>query len=372
MLTDLTQEQLALQRTVRAFAANEVAPRARELDREQRFPRESWDTAATMGLLGMCAPPEYGGAGLGLVDMCVVAEELSKVCMSTAATLLHQADLVIGRFVRHGTDEQKARFLPRLCNGSLIGCLAITEPEAGSDAMSMTTRAEKIDGGWKLSGRKTFITSAPVADIALVYARTGDRASKNIALFIVDASTPGYSRGKTFEKMGWRASPTGELAFDECVLGDESLLGTASGGRAILMAGLDSERIVMAAESVGLAQGALDVALEYSQQRRQFGQSISDFQLIREKLANMYTEIEAGRALTYRAARIADSGDTAGLTALASASKLFTSEVAMRATTHAVQVLGGYGYMADFPVERFMRDAKLMEIGEERQRSSAT
>jgi isovaleryl-CoA dehydrogenase len=363
MLVELTDDQLALQETVRKFAQRELAPLARELDRKPQFPTQGWRKAAEMGILGTCAPVEYGGAGLGLVELCIVGEEIAAVCMSTAATLLHQADLVIGRFVKHGNEAQKQAYLPDLCSGAKIGCLAITEQEAGSDAMAMRTRAEKTDSGWMITGSKTFITSAPVADFALVYARTGPTDSRNLGLFIVEASTPGYARGREFEKMGWHGSPTGELFFDHCKVPDSALVGSSSTGAAILMIGLNSERIVMAAESLGLAQGALDVALAYAKQRTQFGQPIAHFQMIQQKLADMYVEIVACRALIYRVALLADRTGSTKLTALASAAKLMSSEVAMRASSEAVQILGGYGYTNDFPVERFMRDAKLMQIG---------
>jgi isovaleryl-CoA dehydrogenase len=362
-LVPLTDDQLALREMVRTFAVRDVAPLARDIDRAERFPTESWDRGAELGLLGICCPEDYGGTGLGLTEMAIVGEELAAVCVSTAATLLHQADLVIGRFVRAGDEAQKRRYLPSLCDGTSIGCLAITEPEAGSDAMAMKTRAEKVADGWVLTGQKTFITTAPVADFALVYARTGPAGSRDLGLFVVDVNTPGFSKGKKFEKMGWRGSPTGEIAMDGCLVGDDALLGAPDQGRQILMAGLDSERIVMASEAVGIAQGALRASLEYAQQRHQFGRPISDFQLIQQKLADMFVEVQAVRTLTYRAAALADEGERAGLTALASACKLMSSEVAMRATTQAVQILGGYGYINEFPVERYMRDAKLMEIG---------
>ena len=364
MIIEFTPEQVALRETVREFAQERVAPRARQLDHDEAFPRASWEDAARLGILGMCAPEEFGGSGLGVTDMCIVGEEISAVCLSTAATVLHQADLVIARFVRHGTEEQKKQYLPGLCDGTLIGCLAITEPEAGSDAMSMRTRAERTDDGWTITGAKTFITSAPVADFALVYARTGTPGSRELGLFIVDMTAPGVSRGKSFHKMGWRGSPTGEFAMDHVKLPMDALVGTGVDGQHILMAGLNSERIVMASESVGIARGAMDVALAYSQQRVQFGKPISSFQMIQAKLADMYTGIVAGRTLTYAAARALDDGcDEAGMTALSSACKVFTAEVAARTTTEAVQILGGNGYTDEYPVERYMRDAKLMEIG---------
>jgi isovaleryl-CoA dehydrogenase len=358
----LSPEQELLRATVREFARRDVAPRAKAIDAAQSFPAESWGQAAELGLLGATAPAEYGGAGLGLAELCIVGEELAAACLSTAATVLHQADMVVGRIARHGSAEQKERWLPGLIDGSVIGCLAMTEPEAGSDVMSMRTRAERIDGGWRLDGTKTFITNGPVADLALVYARTGGPEERRLGLFAIPTAAPGFSRGRKFSKMGWRGSPTGELILDGCEVGDEALVGGPDEGRAILLAGLDSERVLMAAESVGVAQGALEVALGYARERRQFGRPIGEFQLIGGKLADMYTETEAARALTWTAlARV--EAEAAGSRELASAAKLMGGDVAMRVTTEAVQVLGGYGYIDEFPVERYMRDAKLMQIG---------
>ena len=358
----LSPEQLLLRQTVREFARRDVAPRAKELDASQTFPRESWDQAAELGLLGATAPSEYGGAGLGLAELCIVGEELAAACLSTAATVLHQADMVVGRIARHGSAEQKARWLPGLIDGSAIGCLAMTEPEAGSDVMSMRTRAVRTEGGWRLNGTKTFITNGPVADLALVYALTGEPGSRQLGFFAIPTDAPGFARGRKFSKMGWRGSPTGELILDDCEVGEDALIGGPEDGRAILLAGLDSERVLMAAESVGVAQGALEVALSYARERRQFGRPIGEFQLIGGKLADMYTETEAARALAWTALARVEAED-AGARELASAAKLMGGDVAMRVTTEAVQVLGGYGYIDEFPVERFMRDAKLMQIG---------
>ena len=358
----LTDEQRLLRHTVREFAQAKVAPRAHGIDASQSFPAESWAEAAELGLLGATVPSELGGAGLGLTELCLVGEELAAVCVSTAATVLHQADMVVGRIARHGDAGQKQRWLPGLIDGSLIGCLGMTEAEAGSDVMSMRTRAERIDGGWRLTGAKTFITNGPVADLALVYARTPETGERSLALFAVPTDTIGFSRGKKFSKMGWRGSPTGELLLDGCELGSDALLGAADGGRAILLDGLDSERVLMAAESVGLAQGALEAALSYAGERQQFGRPIGEFQLIGGKLADMFAETEACRALTRQVAARIDAGEE-GLRSLASACKLLGGDVAMRVTTEAVQVLGGYGYIDEFPVERYMRDAKLMQIG---------
>jgi isovaleryl-CoA dehydrogenase len=358
----LSPEQRLLRSTVREFARRDVAPRAAGLDAAQSFPTESWRQAADLGLLGASAPAEYGGAGLGLAELCIVGEELAAVCLSTAATVLHQADMVVGRIARHGSAAQKDRWLPGLIDGSLIGCLAMTEPEAGSDVMSMRTRAVRTETGWRLNGTKTFITNGPVADLALVYALTGEPGSRTLGLFAIPTDAPGFARGRKFSKMGWRGSPTGELTLDDCEVGEDALVGGADEGRAILLAGLDSERVLMAAESVGVAQGALEVALDYARERRQFGRPIGEFQLIGGKLADMYTETEAARALAWTALERVEA-DGPGARELASAAKLMGGDVAMRVTTEAVQVLGGYGYIDEFPVERFMRDAKLMQIG---------
>jgi isovaleryl-CoA dehydrogenase len=357
----LSDEQRLLRRTVHEFAQTKVAPRAHDLDASQSFPRESWEEAAALGLLGASAPSELGGAGLGLTELCLIGEELAATCLSTAATVLHQADMVVGRLARHGDDAQKQRWLPGLIDGSLIGCLAMTEPEAGSDVMSMRTRAEKVEGGWRLNGTKTFITNGPVADLALVYART-PASERSLGMFAVPTDSPGFARGRKFSKMGWRGSPTGELLLDDCEVGEEALVGDADGGRAILLEGLDSERVLMAAESVGVAQGALEVALAYAGERRQFGKPIGEFGLIGAKLADMFAETEACRALTRSLAARIDAGE-ADQRALAAAAKLLGGDLAMKVTTEAVQVLGGYGYIDEFPVERYMRDAKLMQIG---------
>jgi len=358
----LGEEQVLLRRTAREFARRDVAPRAAALDAAQSFPAESWRQAAELGFLGAVAPPEYGGAGLGLAELCLIGEELAAACVSTAATVLHQADMVVGRIARHASNEQKRRWLPGLIDGSLIGCLAMTEPEAGSDVMSMRTRAQRTDGGWRLTGTKTFITNGPVADLALVYARTGSREDRQLGLFAIPTDSPGFARGRKFSKMGWRGSPTGELILDDCEVGGDALVGGPGDGRAILLAGLDSERVLLAAESVGIAQGALEVALDYARERRQFGRPIGEFQLIQGKLADMYTETEAARALTWTAAARVEAANL-GARELASAAKLLAGDVAMKVTTEAVQVLGGYGYIDEFPVERYMRDAKLMQIG---------
>jgi isovaleryl-CoA dehydrogenase len=357
-------EQQALVATARRFANEILVPRAYELDRDERFPEEAWERGAELGFLGINAPVEHGGAGLGLVDACLVGEELAAGCVATAVTLFHQANMIVDSIVRNGTEEQRARLLPGLSDGSVIGCLAITEPEAGSDALSLRTRAVPVEGGWRLTGTKMFITNGPVADLALVYAKTGQADSHEMALFIIDTGSEGFARGRKLEKMGWRASPTGELILDEVFVPNENVLGGVGNGLRVLMSGLNSERIIMAALAVGLARASFDAAKQHAAVRRQFGRRIGEFQLVREKLADMYVEIESARALTLKAAAMVDGGRNVGdMRVLASSVKLLTAGVAMRATTQAVQVLGGYGYTKDYPVERYMRDAKLFEIG---------
>jgi isovaleryl-CoA dehydrogenase len=249
-----------------------------------------------------------------------------------------------------------------MCAGTIIGCLAITEPDSGSDALSMKTTAVPVDGGFAISGAKTFITNGPVADVALVYARVSG-SEGGLGLFMVPSESEGFMKGKKFTKMGWRGSPTGELFFQDCFVPTDHVIGSPGQGREILFAGLNSERLVMAAESVGLARGALDASISYAKVRKQFGKTIGEFQMIQEKLADMFAQLQAVSALTYRAAFLVDQGSTDDLTLMASSCKLIAADLAMSATTAAVQVFGGYGYIDEYPVERFMRDAKLMQIG---------
>lgn len=358
-----SDEHRLMREMVRKFAVDDVAPLAARIDREKRFPRESWERAAELGLLGIRAPERLGGSGLGLTETCIAAEELAGVCMATAVTILHQSNLVVDRIVDHGTAEQQARYLPGLCEGSVIGCLAITEPEAGSDAMSMRTRATRAEGGWVLNGTKAFITNGPVADLALVYAKTGPVEGREISLFAVDAGTPGFQRGPKLEKLGWRGSPTGELILTDCFVPDDAVIGAIGQGVQVLRTGLASERVVMGAQGVGLAAGALREAKRYASERRQFGRRIGDFQLIQAKLADMYVGVELGRALVARTAAAIDAGATREATIQAAACKLHGSELAMNAASEALQVFGGYGYTTEFPVERYLRDAKIMQIG---------
>ncbi len=346
---DFTPEQEMLRKMVRDFAQKEVAPLAYEIDRDERFPYESWKRAAELGLLGITAPEKYGGSGLGITEMSIVAEELAAVCVSTCATIIHQACLVIDNFVKNANEQQKEKYLPGLCSGEIIGCLAMTEPGAGSDVISMQLRAEKKGDGYVLNGTKTFITNGPNADLAMVYVKTApELGSKGISVFLVEDGTPGFKKGKKFEKMGWRGSPTGELIFEDCYVPKENLVGIENEGINILMSGLNSERVIMGVQGAGIARGALDACLTYTKERKQFGKPISQFQMIQEKLANMYVEIEASQLLAYKGATLCDQGRAREINKLAAAAKLYGSEVAMKSTTEAVQIFGGYGYIKEF------------------------
>ena len=364
MLPEFTDEQKMLSEMMTSFAKNEVAPLAYEIDRDERFPEEAFRRMAELQVLGITAPAEHGGAGAGYTEMCIVTEELAVQCGSTAATYADHADLCIDNIRRNGRPNQLAKYLPPLCGGKLIGGLAMTEPSAGSDVMSMRLRAEEKAGEYVLNGTKTFITNGPVGDVFIVYAKTApEKKAHGVTAFIIEKDFPGFERGKKFEKMGWRGSPTGELVFQDCRVPAGNVLGELNGGAHVLMSGLNTERIVLGAMSLGLSRGAYECALRYAKERVQFGKPIAAFQLIQAKLADMAMEIELSRLITYEGAYMADRGAHRDLNLLAAYAKLHTSEVAMRVTTEAVQILGGYGYMKEFPVERMMRDAKLQTIG---------
>lgn len=350
---------------VHRLAEREVAGRAAEVDRSGQFPAASWNHLAELGMLGVAAPEAYGGAGRGVVETCLIVEMLSAVCVSTAVAFTHQANLVIHNLVRNASESLKRRYVPSLCAGTMVGCLAITEPEAGSDALSMRTTATKVDGGYLVNGTKTFITNAPVADLAMVYVRhTDTEASRpRLSLLAIPMDSAGVTCTEKLEKMGWCGSPTGGLAFDDCFAPDDAVIGQPGEGVRVLMSGLNSERLAMAAMGVGLTQGALDAMTSYATTRKQFGRHIGSFQMVQQKVADLHAQNEACRALTYNAAQLADDGAGTELNVPASSAKLLASEVAVQAALDAVQVYGGYGYMKEFPVERFLRDAKMLTIG---------
>ncbi|MFQ5649893.1 MAG: acyl-CoA dehydrogenase family protein [bacterium] len=358
----LTKEQDMLKSMVREFAQKEVAPLAAELDRQERFPAETFRKMAELGLLGVAIPEEYGGSRVDWISCVLVVEELGRVCASTALSYGAHTFLCAHNLFEHGNEEQRKEYLPSLVKGEKIGAMALTEPEAGSDATSLKTRARKVGDEYVLTGTKTFITNAPVADIVLVFARSAEQEGKqSLSTFIVEKDFPGFSVGKPMEKLGMRGSPTSEIYLEECRVPAKNLLGREGHGMAQMMNGLDMERVVFSGLPLGIAEGASEAAVKYAKERHQFGQPIASFQMVQEMLVDMAKGIEALRLLAYRAAALLEEGKR--VTKEASIAKLLGAEVAMKTTLDAVQIFGGYGYTRDYPVERFLRDAKLVEIG---------
>ncbi len=359
---ELTSEQVMLKETVSKFVDRQVIPKAPEVDQDGTFPKDNFAAMAELGLFGISIPPEYGGIGADLMSSVLVMEQLSRGCASTANTYGSHAILCTENIFRNGNEAQKKKYLPDLIAGKKIGFIAITEPEAGSDAISMRTRAVKKGDKYVLNGTKMFITNGPVADVGVVYAKTNpDAGPKGISAFIVEKDFPGFSRGKSLKKMGVRGSPTGELIFEDMEVPAENLLGDENNGIRVLMNGLDRERIVYSICPVGVAQGAFDVAFKYASDRVQFGTAIINFQMIQEMIAEMATDLNAGRIVSYWAATLADQGKRVRLEA--SYAKLLGSQVGMRVVDKAVQILGGYGFISEFPVERMYRDMKGIEFG---------
>jgi short-chain 2-methylacyl-CoA dehydrogenase len=358
---DLTSEQRLLRDTVREFARQEIAPVAEDLDREKRFPYEIVEKLGKLGLMGIPFPAEYGGGGADTLAYALAIEELARVDSSVCITVAAHTSLGTMPIHLWGTDEQKSEWLPELCSGRKLAAFGLTEPEAGSDAGATRTRAELTDGDWVIDGAKQFITNAgtEISGCVTITARTGDGEISNL---IVPNGTPGYTRGEPYRKMGWNASDTRPLSFDDCRVPESSLLGRRGEGFKQFLHILDGGRIGVAAMGVGLAQGALDEAIAYAKGRRAFGQPISKFQAIQMKIADLSAEIEAARLLTYKAALQKDGGESFTLTA--AQAKLKTGRLAVRATEEAVQIHGGYGYIEEYPVCRFYRDAKILTIGE--------
>jgi alkylation response protein AidB-like acyl-CoA dehydrogenase len=354
-------ETALLQRTVRDFAAGEVAPVAGELDRTKAFPYEIVGQMAELGWLGIPFPEEVGGGGGTSLQYAIAVEELTRVDSSVAITMCAHTSLGTQPIYLFGTDEQKEHWLPQLCSGQILGAFGLTEPEAGSDAGNTQTRAQRDNGEWVINGAKQFITNAgtDLSGVVCITARTGPEEISNL---IVPHGTPGYEQGEPYRKMGWNASDTRPLTFTDCRVPAENLLGRQGDGFRQFLRVLDIGRIGVAAMGVGLAQGALDEALAYAQERRAFGRPIAKFQTIQAKLADLATEIEAARLLTYKAAWLKDQGRDFSLTA--AQAKLKTGRLAVRATEEAVQIHGGYGYIEEYPVCRFYRDAKILTIGE--------
>jgi short-chain 2-methylacyl-CoA dehydrogenase len=361
MQFDLTEEQQQIRRLVRDFADGEVRPVAEELDREKRFPYEIVAKLGELGLMGIPYPEEYGGGGADTLSYALAIEELARVDSSVAITVAAHTSLGTWPLYAFGSDEQRADWMPRLCTGERLGAFGLTEPEAGSDAGNTRTRAELDGDEWVINGAKQFITNSgtDISGFVTITARTGDDEVSNI---LVPNGTPGYEVGEPYRKMGWNASDTRPLGFEDCRVPEDNLVGPRGHGFKQFLQTLDGGRIGVSAMGVGLAQGALDEALAYAKERVAFGKPISKYQAIQAKLADMSTEIEAARLLTYKAALEKDDGRNFSLTA--AQAKLKTGRLAVRATEEAVQIHGGYGYIEEYPVCRFYRDAKILTIGE--------
>jgi len=359
----LSEEHEMIRKMVRDFAKNEVAPTAGERDEEERFDREIFDKMAELGLTGIPWPEEYGGIGSDYLAYCITVEELSRVCASTGVTLSAHTSLAGWPIYKFGSEEQKQKFLRPMALGEKIGAYGLTEPGSGSDAGGMKTTARRDGDSYILNGSKIFITNGGIADIYVVFAVTDTTQKHNgTSAFIVEANTPGFSVGKKEKKLGIRSSPTTEIIFEDCRVPAENMLGQEGEGFKIAMMTLDGGRNGIAAQAVGIAQGALDAATDYAKERVQFGKPIALQQGIGFKLADMATSIEAARLLTYQAAWLESEGLPYGKES--AMSKLFAGDTAMKVTTEAVQVFGGYGYTKDYPVERYMRDAKITQIYE--------
>jgi hypothetical protein len=359
----LTEEQEQLRREIREFAAREITPNVARWDEASEFPADAIRKLGEMGLLGVIFPPEYGGAGLGYVDYVLAIEELSAADGSLGITMAAHNSLGTNHIFLAGNERQKKMYVPRLAGGEWLAAWAITEPGSGSDASNARTTAVKRGDRYILNGNKTFITNGSHADVAVVIAVTDKtKGTHGLSAFVVEKGTPGFRPGKKENKLGLRASDTSELIFVDCEIPEENLLGTEGEGFIDAMRVLDGGRISIAALALGIARGALDAAVKYVKQRRQFGKAIAEFQGIQWKLADMATELDAARLLTLRAAVLKDSGRK--VTRESSMAKLFASEVAVRICDEAVQLFGGYGFIKDYPVEKFYRDVKLCTIGE--------
>jgi alkylation response protein AidB-like acyl-CoA dehydrogenase len=359
-----TDEQNQLRRSIREFAEGEIAPHVMEWDEASKFPIEIMPKLAEMGLLGVIFPEQYGGAGLGYVEYVIAIEELSRIDGSVGIIVAAHNSLCSNHIFKFGTEEQKKKYLTPLAQGKKIGAWSLTEPEAGSDAGGTRTTAKRDANSWVINGSKTFCTNGHYADYAVVMALTDkSKNSHGISAFIVEKGTPGFKPGKKENKLGLRASDTSELIFADCKVPAENMLGAEGEGFIGSLKILDGGRISIAALGLGMAQGALDAAIKYSKQRKQFGQAISEFQAIQFKLADMATQVEAARLLVYQAAWLADRKDVR-FTRESSMAKLFSSEVAVRVANECVQIHGGYGFIKDYPAEKFYRDVKLCTIGE--------
>jgi alkylation response protein AidB-like acyl-CoA dehydrogenase len=358
----LTPEQELIRETAREFCVREIAPHVRGWDREERMDLAIVGKLAEVGFLGCGLPEAFGGMGLDMVSYCLVMEELGKADSSVRGIASVNNGLAGKTIAKWGTEEQKAEWLPRMCSGEALGCYALTEPGAGSDPGSLVTRAEPDSGDWVISGSKIFITLGSWAGVALVFARTGGEGPRGITCFLVPTDSEGYSARKIDGKLGLRAQDTAEVFLDRVRVPDSARLGDEGTGFKVAMSALDNGRISLAAGSVGIAQGCLEASTRYAAERRQFGKSLAQLQLVQELIADMAVETEAARLLAWRAAALADAGER--FTLAASQAKYYASEAAVRAANAAVQVHGGYGYIDEFPVQKYLRDARVSTLYE--------
>ncbi|KTF67970.1 isovaleryl-CoA dehydrogenase [Sphingomonas sp. HT-1] len=350
-----------IRETTARFARDRIAPLAARIDAEDWFPRdELWAAMGELGLHGITVPEADGGLGLGYLEHVIACEEVARASASIGLSYGAHSNLCVNQIARWGNAEQKAKYLPKLVSGEHVGSLAMSEAGAGSDVVSMKLKAEKVQGGYVLNGTKFWITNAAYADTLVVYAKTGE-GSRGITTFLIEKDMPGFAIGQKIDKMGMRGSPTSELVFTDCEVPEANVMGPLNGGVAVLMSGLDYERTVLAGIQLGIMQACLDVVLPYLRERKQFGQAIGSFQLMQAKIADMYVALNSARAYVYAVARSCDAGKTTRFDAAGAI--LLASENAFRVAGEAVQALGGAGYTKDWPVERFLRDAKLLDIG---------